>query len=321
MNSENEISRLKAFMEGEEKYNIVPVPTPLERAAALDFATGELEIPEHSSSAEAVKKLSRLAVFYDLVETAGEFVSILAQPEAEPSDFARSAAAVEAVAWLGSEEQIAKAQAHFISMVRRADIEASEEPLLDAADALGLRVNAETFREAVGAVVSSLKQEQSVRRKAGAPEEELDRLEDRISRLEEFAEVACREIDEANAVRKATAALEEQARIVRLAELYLDDSEESTARLAKWAALTLLREKERFRVAAAFTALAGQYEKSDPAIQDEIDAVRARALRAAEFFGEDPAPAQREWLAKKTDEGTDLLVLRKSWKYPLIMER
>jgi len=43
--------------------------------------------------------------------------------------------------------------------------------------------------------------------------------------------------------------------------------------------------------------------------------LRARSLRAADYFGLPLAQADREWLDQQADDGSDIIALRPNWKY------
>ena len=124
-------------------------------------------------------------------------------------------------------------------------------------------------------------------------------------------------VDQANALRSAIEAQPNvEARALGLVTFYLGERPEATPALEKWAGLTLVRMPDYEIIARLFKERARHYDKKDPATQDELDALRARALRGAVYFGGVVENAEKEWLAKQTDEGADLLALRPDWKYP-----
>ena len=61
---------LQAYYETAAKYHPDPVPTPLDRAAAITFVNSRTN---RATLPEKMRKLMRLAVFYDLHETARHF--------------------------------------------------------------------------------------------------------------------------------------------------------------------------------------------------------------------------------------------------------
>lgn len=305
--------RLPAYLHGEAKYHVLPVPTPLDRAAAAAFVATQLPL---ARSSEDVSKLARLAMFYDLKETADAFLSVAKLAGREPADPVRASAAVSAVAWIGDPDQFAQAQTQFAELVRQSDFETHRLALLDVNYALGPRVGSEPLKQAHSAAVARLRSQLAGLRQKGQPAE-VTLLENRVARLEEFAGLEIANLDKANKIRSAIEALPgEAARLPRLVELYLDDTPDSTPQLADWAGLKLLRLTEREIIGPEFLAQAGRYNRRNPERQAELDAVRARALRAAEFFGVTLPKPEQEWLAGQKDAGTDLLALRSRWVYP-----
>ena len=313
MNGSKPLPQLEAYAHADSKYNLLPIPTPIPKGVALAFVTRELP---HVHGVDGTVQLSRLAVFYDLRETAGGFLALLKLGEPEPHDFLRSAAALSAVGWLGDADQFAKAAAYFSALAKRADLELHQGALLDTAYALGPRLGSEPLRQAVGAVIADLEATHRQQTQQGAGVRQLDILENRVARLQEFSKFELAALDKANALCKTIDDLPPRTQIARLAELYLGDAPESTSRLGDWAAIRLLRIDSRPEIAAEFMALSKRYEKANPERQKELDASRARTLRAAGFFGAHLADPQRHWLAEREDAGADPLALRPDWKYP-----
>ena len=312
MNGFND-ARLPAYLHGEAKYHVLPVPTPLEPADALSFVTRELPL---AHNVEEVVKLSHLAVFYNLRETADGFLSAGKLAGKEPLDAVRNAAAIRAVAWVGNSNQFAQAQAQFAALIRRADLEQHQSVLLDTSYPLGPQAGTENLKQAVAATVESIRARQTELRPRGQPTE-LSMLENRMARLNEFVGLEITNLEKANKLRASIEALPgDEARVFQLVELYLDDTPDSTPHLADWAGLKLLRSSARAKIAAEFLAQAKRYDKKDPERQPELDAVRVRALRSAQFFGAPPSVLEKKWLAKQKDTGTDLLALRPEWNYP-----
>jgi hypothetical protein len=313
MNGTNEISQLEAYVHGESKYHVLPVPAPIAKPTALAFVIRELP---RAHSPDPATQLSRLAVFYDLRETDDGFLALLKLGEPEPHDTLRSTAALIAVAWLGDAEQFAKAAAYFSGLARRANLELYRSALLDVAYALGPKLDSAPLRQAIVAAITDLQATQNRLKQQGAGLRQLDSLENRVGRLQEFSRFEITALDKANSLRKTIEALPAPGQIARLAELYLGDVRESTPRISDWAAMKLLRISSRPEIAAEFVTFSERYEKTNPERQNELDALRARALRAADFFGADLLGSQRHWLAAREDPGTDLLALRPNWKYP-----
>lgn len=305
MNGQNDTSRLEGYLHADTKYNVVPVPTPVARATALDFVTRELARPKQGGELAA---LARLAIFYDLHETAEGFLALTKPGLPEEGDVPRMAAALTAVAWLGDDAAFAEAAARFSKLALRADLDLHRATLLDAADAFGPRLGSAPLRAAVSAAIARIQAEQNALKPEEANPRRLDVFENRRARLEEFDRFELGHLDRANTLREAISALPEAERLKRLAALYLRDAPDATERLAGWAALKLIRLPEPARSAAEFVRLA--------AIDDKNEVRRARALRAAEFFGQRLPVPQEVWLASHADGGTDPLALRPHWKYP-----
>jgi hypothetical protein len=68
-------------------------------------------------------------------------------------------------------------------------------------------------------------------------------------------------------------------------------------------------------IARQFLSVAKGYEAAGRDANPQSALIRARSLRAVEFFGEKIDDASRQWLTAQTDPGTDLLALRPQWAY------
>jgi len=91
--------------------------------------------------------------------------------------------------------------------------------------------------------------------------------------------------------------------------------------LSEWAALKLLRlapqgSERRLRVAAALVQEAARFANPSKEDRAEFYRLRARALRAAHFFGGTLSQDDDRWLANVPDTGVDPLVLRPGHLYP-----
>src|SRR5262245_28330801 len=94
--------RLQNYYTAETKYQPTPVPTPLDRGAAVAFINANVT---PTISPDRMRKLMRVAVFYNLGETAAAFRNVLTGRESAPTEIARAALAIIALAWIGSDEQ------------------------------------------------------------------------------------------------------------------------------------------------------------------------------------------------------------------------
>src|ERR1700726_2918070 len=107
--------RLIGYLHANPKYFSVPVPTPLARSVVVDFLSAALKSPQ---PLETLRKLVRLAVFYDVREVAPEFDSLLAGHDREAGDTRRFALAIIALTWIGDDQQKLRAKNHFESLLK-----------------------------------------------------------------------------------------------------------------------------------------------------------------------------------------------------------
>jgi hypothetical protein len=309
----NDTERLEGYLHGESKYNILPVPAPVNRALATAF------VLRHLASAldpDTAGKLARLAIFHDLRDTAEGFLRLLRLGEPTPRDVERTVAAIAALAWLGDAAQVAAARQRYAELLRRDDIEQIRETLLNAAYALGPAEGSAGLQRAVAGAVTALRTRIAELR-APKPPEVVDNLETRIDRLEEFSVREIKTLDRANGVRQAILTEPDVTmQITHLFSLYLEENPQGTRRLSEWAAFRLVRTPDRGKVGAALLIAAERNHRVDPARQKELDLVRGRALRGAAFFEAPLKPELRIWLGTAPDDGTDLLALRPDWEYP-----
>lgn len=309
----NDNARLEGYLHGESKYNILPVPAPLNRELASTFVARELPA---ALDPDTAGKLARLAIYHDLRDTAEGFARLLRLGESTAHDAGRTVAAIAALAWIGDAPQAAAARQHYAGLLRRDDVEELRETLLAAAHALGPAEGSAGLQQAITASVSTLRLRISELRppnQAGV----VDNLETRIDRLEEFSAREIKALDRANGVRRELLAETNAAtQIAGLVALYLEDHPQGTRRLSEWAAFRLVRLPDRAKVGAVFIEAAASHARVEPSRQKELDLTRARALRAAEFFEVSLSAEARAWLAARPDEGADLLALRPDWQYP-----
>jgi hypothetical protein len=311
--AENGDKRLNEYMEISAKYRVVPVPTGLDRAAVIRFVNGRVTPVQ---SPPGMRKLLRLAAMYDARATAESFAAILGKPEREASDFARSAVSVAAVGWLGDEAQWRRAQRHYHDMLRRLRDDGLREAFLDAAFFLGPDEPTDELKRWAEQRHAAL-----MAQAAKASRDEARRLELAADDLDEFIRLEIPRLDEADQVRERLRTLTDPGgRAARLLSLYLLEAKEATPRLSEWAAFALVRmadenDATRAPIAGECLKAARRYVKTAPADQAEFDLNRAKALRAAVFFGQRLTEEDTAWLAAQEDAGTDLLALRPDWKY------
>ena len=131
----NESERLAGYLAANAKYNVVPPPAIENRAEAVRF------VREHLTSTQSLgnlRKLSRLAVFYQLSETSGGFENLLTEKEADATGVPKAAVLLVTLAWIGNETQVANAAQEYLRQLEnRADIESQRQLILEVCQALG----------------------------------------------------------------------------------------------------------------------------------------------------------------------------------------
>lgn len=289
--------RLQRYYDIQAKYHPDPVPAPLDRATAIAFVNARAS---RDTPLDKMRKLVRLAVFYNLQETAAAFNSALTGGERQPADVTRSALALVALAWIAPQSRY---QEYYHSLQDRANIDLHREIMLEVVEAFGPREGTGYHRQwiqgAIRSLESHLKQEQADQ---NIPAAKLS--QEKINALTEYLNLQLARVDRTFAIRQRTEAAAPSTQIAPLVALSLATIPEATPQLSYWASMQLLRlaSTSRDRIAAEFlsqaTARLGQ------------DLVRARALRAAEFLGQVLPESDRQWLAGQPDTGTDPLVLR-----------
>ena len=113
-----------------------------------------------------------------------------------------------------------------------------------------------------------------------------------------------RSVDRAFSRRQRIDAMAPPAQIQPLVAYSLSTLKESSPQLSYWASMRLLRLDAALR-----SQIAGEFLAASSAHSSD-DLIRARALRAAEYFGSALTEEDRKWLAGQTDTGTDPLALR-----------
>ena len=134
-------------------------------------------------------------------------------------------------------------------------------------------------------------------------------MEEKANALTEYAAIQLVHADEAFALRARIDAMPPAGQIAPLVALSLSAVRESTPQLSYWASMRLLR------LPAVLKPTIGEEFSLAAVAHAGDDLVRARALRAAEYFGLTLAEAASKWLANQPDAGVDPLVLRPHY-YP-----
>jgi hypothetical protein len=293
--------RLEAYYQTETKYVPAPVPTPLDRDTAVAFVNAHAS---RSTSPEKMRKLMRLAVFYDLRETAPAFANALTGDEGAPRDFVRSAMCLVALAWVGDAGQQTAARRYFHHLQERADAETDRGVMLEVVEAFGPSEGTGAHRQwiqtAIAALESQLRQMQANRNVTGAR-----LMQEKIKALTEYLNIQLPLVERALSLRQRIEAMSPPERQIQPTVVYaLGAIAGSSPALSFWASMRLLRFDPSYHPAiSAACAAAAQANSADALI-------RARALRAAEYFGATPPEPDYSWLATQPDTGIDPLVLR-----------
>ena len=294
--------RLQRYFDTAAKYHAAPVPTPLDRGRAVAFVGAETK---RAAPPEKLRKLMRLAVFYDLRETAGSFAGLLGGGESQPEDIARSALALVALAWVGDSGQQARAQEYYRGLQDRADIDRQRDLMLEVVEAFGPREGTGYHRQwvqtAIGGLTERGKGAQAEHNVAAAK-----LAQEKISSLTEYLKFQLTRVDRTFSLRQRIEAADAPTQVKPLVVLVLANTPEATPALSYWAAMRLLRLGPIVggHVAAEFSGQAAGLTRADQRLY------RARALRAAQFFGAALSEADHEFLASQPDTLTDPLVLR-----------
>ena len=295
-------ARLQAYYEVETKYLTAPVPTPLDRDAAVDFVNRSVN---RETSLDRMRKLMRLAVFYDLHETAAAFSTVLTGAEASPTDVSRAALSLVAIAWVGTAVQQSEAQQYFHALQTRADVELHREIMLEVVEAFGPREGTAAHRQwiqaAIRALEGALRREQEKKNVRGA------RLtEEKINALTEYMAIQLDRVDRTFSIRARIDGMGPSQQIPPLVDLAVGATAEATPPLTYWSSMRLLRFGAQLRgeIAAEFRQ---QGERVSASGQELF---RARALRAAVYFGGSLSNSESGWLSGQEDPGIDPLVLR-----------
>jgi hypothetical protein len=310
--------RLIGYLHANPKYFSVPVPTPLARSVVVDFLSAALKSPQ---PLETLRKLVRLAVFYDVREVAPEFDSLLAGHDREAGDTRRFALAIIALTWIGDDQQKLRAKNHFESLLKGFPDKSHRDRMLEACDALGPREGTQALRDWVARAIAQLNSNLE-RLRQQKQSDEAESSEDQIDELEEFIAVDLAAQDRTNTIRNSIDSRPSVDDVIpQIALLYIGDAPEATPPLSEWAGMKLVRlanpaDNYRTRIAAQFVDISKRYQTAEEKQRAQAILFRTRALRAAEFFGQKLDSANSSWLAAQPDSGIDSLALRPNWKYP-----
>ena len=307
--------RLTAYLNAESKYRVAPIPTPVDLKAATQFVKNHVK---DRLAPEKMSKLARLAILHDLRETAPTFMAVLKNTEQKTADYHRSAWALIALAWIGSQDQLKFSQAYLQQLQARADVWENRPIMLDATEAFGPAEGTEKHRlwvlEEIGRRKSLMNQY-----KVQNKQNEMRGVQTQIDELEEHLNVRVAAVERSNAIRSSVLGLPIDVRISRLAALYVG-TEPVTPALSSWAAFMLTRVAKQdkanpVKIATQFATLARQHERPESERNAQAGLIRARCLRAVEYFGQALKDPDRQWLKTQEDPGTDLLALRPDWIY------
>ncbi len=307
--------RLTAYLNAESKYKIAPIPTPIDLAVATRFVNNRVS---DRLSPERMSKLARLAILYDLKATAPAFLGVLKSTEKSIADYHRSAWALIALAWIGSQDDLRRSQAYLHQLQSRASVWENRLIMLDATEAFGPTEGTDKHRswvqEEIGRRKSLISQYQTQNK-----QNEARGVQNQIDELEEHLNVRVATVDRSNAIRSSVLGLPIEARISRLAAIYVG-TEPSTPALSSWSAFTLVRVAKQdmansSKIASQFATLAKQHQRSESDRNAQSDLIGARSLRAVEYFGQPLNEPDRLWLKNQEDTGFDLLALRPVWIY------
>jgi hypothetical protein len=302
--------RVRGYLAASPKYVIAPIPAPLERGVAIQAVNDGVR---PGQPVEIIRKLVDVAIFYDLRETAPVMQRLLNHGETQTDDYARSALAVIALAWIADPAARAAAHESLRGLLERAPVDIHRLPMLEAAATFGTREAIGNYRRWIEREVARL---QAQRPQPGGEAA----VQMRVDELEEHLAIQVAAVEKANEVRRTVEGLPLGERITALAALYIGDATQMNPDLRYWAAMTLIRlrgqPKAAPQIADVFVQLGRRYQAGGGRWQAQFDMYRARALRAAVFFGRQLDGADQQWLAAREDPGTDVLALRPDWKYP-----
>lgn len=306
---------LMAYLTTSAKYNAAPVPLDLPREEVLAF------INQHAVRTQTVarmRKLLRIAALYDAAETAPAFSGMLLQGEREGTDYVRSCTALSILSWVGDDKQRDEARSYFVRMVQRAPAEGLHTEFANACFVLDHPPCTAALKEWAQRNRAALAERLAKETKAGNAGV-ASTLRMQLADADEFLNIRFRNLEEELAVCAKVRSLAPAAQTARLADLYLEVAPDATTRLAQWAAWTCMRQAkqpaQRQALAAEFLKAEKRYEKAPEAQAEEYLLLRARAMRAAMLFGASLDEKQGVWLGQQEDAGTDVLTLRKQWKY------
>lgn len=341
--------QLEHFLGGEAKYYIIPVPTPLSKTAAALFLAQSIPLAE---SADKMRKLARLAAFYNVTEAAPMFIKVfggLGRSDAS----ARWAAAISGAAWVGGPDDRSRIRESLPELLARADVFEDRAAIYDMFDAIGPEpADPKSAATRLGQWLDAgitrfdLKIEDT-RRLKGAEEAELVHAQ-KVT-VEEYRTTNVPRLEGIGAQRVKLLALpSDEAKIKAMVPLAIAETPESGKEIQYWSSIMLLRlggttDPVSFDPAAVSKGppaetdeakarrvnrqlIAGEFHKDaisrrgkieDERKQARQDLYRARSLRAAYYFGHAGEPEDRVWLGSQPDPGTDVLALRPDWEYPI----
>lgn len=314
VSSESEL--LAGYLAANAKYRVVPVPAIENRAEAVRF------VREHLTAAQSLgnlRKLSLLAVFYQLNETSSSFDQLLTGKKEEVTDVSKAAVVLITLAWIGSETQITHAQEYFKELEDRADIEGQRQIMLEVCQALGSPAVIAQHRQWVVSHMQATQRELA-QAETEHRERRVNGLRNELDELEEYLGSDVARTENEVVLRKGISQLRPAEQISRLTRLYLGTEDDATPALSHWAGMTLLRlasrtPELRAQIGRMFSQRATEHEKPADPGDEEFELIRAKALRAAQLFGASLDAQELKWLHTQPDTGADLLAWRPQWQY------
>ncbi|MCP4246025.1 MAG: hypothetical protein GY778_03155 [bacterium] len=310
--------RLQRFLGADFKHGVAPVPTGLDQQTVLRCLENEVT---DTQVIGRMKRLVQLANYYDLNGATAVFTNLLNKKENKPDEYDRSALALIALAWIGDPGRRTEARHYYHTLLGWTPVDPHLHRMEEVCDAFGPDEGTDRLRVWLEKEVNAKRSDMAKQEQAGNDAAARGTRRNLLS-LTEFVGTRIPRLDRINAIRTAIEGKAGRAsRLPDLTEYYVDTSMKSWPELSYWCAMKLMRYAKadpsmRPRIAAEFMKRARAFDRHDNADrQYEFDINRARAMRAAVFFGQELGEQDRAWLDQQTDAGTDVLALRPDWAY------
>ena len=315
MTQSNDEQRLTSYFGADSKYIIVPIPAPIDQTVAIQFINNQ---GKERLTTDQTAKLSRLAILHDLRDTSRTFMDILKGAEQQTVDCQRSAWALIALAWIGSQEQKSLAQDYLGQLQSRANVWENRRILLDVTEAFGPAVGTGKHRAWVEKEIGRLKTVMG-QYHLDNKQNEARAVQIQVDELEEHLNILVVAVERSNTIRSSVEDAAVEVRIPRLTALYVG-TEPATPALSSWAAFKISRlaaegSPVAERIVRELITVEKQHDRPGSEQDARFTLIRARSLRAVEFIGQTLSEVDRYWLTAQEDSGTDLLALRANWIY------